>query len=297
MIISSRVGGYSMVKIIKGIVYIYFITFFITVLSADQGPLPLYYWHEKKMKYINFGDYLGLKILERMVNTAVRVYDKDRDKDRKLLGLGSILTYARDNDVVWGTGINGKWLELKNYKFTHLDVRAVRGPLTREFLMNNFGIAVPEVYGDPALLVPYLFPEFKKKKKPSRDYIVIPAYNEVDCFDQDDEHVVSPCESWDMVITKILDSKFVISSSLHGIIIAEAYGIPARLLYPRKEALFKYRDYYFGTGRFDFAVAYSVEEALHMGGEKPLVYDIRPLYNAFPFEFWSCQLFEKGDTK
>ena len=67
------------------------------------------------------------------MQTSVRVYDKDVDKDRKLLALGSILTYARNNDVVWGSAVNGKWLDLKHYKFTTLDVRAVRGPLTREF--------------------------------------------------------------------------------------------------------------------------------------------------------------------
>jgi len=257
--------------------------------AVRQKGLPLYYWHEKSWgEKRNFGDYLSLKIVERIVQTSVRVYDKDVDKDRKLLALGSILTYARNNDVVWGSAVNGKWLDLKHYKFTTLDVRAVRGPLTREFLMRNFDIECPEVYGDPALLVPYLFPEFKKSENPTCDYVIIPAYNEITSFAGiENECIVLPTDPWDVVIKKILNSKFVISSSLHGIVIAEAYGIPARLLYPQKESMFKYRDYYFGTNRFNFEVAYSIEEALRMGGEKPMRCDIQKLYEAFPFEFWS----------
>ena len=76
------------------------------------------------------------------------------------------------------------------------------------------------------------------------------------------KNVVYPTQPWYEVIEKILDSKFVISSSLHGIIIAEAFGIPARLLkITDKEPLFKYADYYYGTGRFDFQAATSVAQA------------------------------------
>jgi pyruvyltransferase len=256
--------------------------------------LPLYYWNEQwhGRVFTNFGDYLSLKLVERIVGCPVRVYKKTPKKyEKKLLAIGSIFYFANDQDVIWGTGVSGKRLSRKDYKFNQLDVRAVRGPLTRAFLMHQFQIDCPEIYGDPALLFPYFFPEFKRKEKPSRDYIIIPHYSEEDLFPKEEwENVVFSTEPWNEVIEKILDSRFVISSSLHGIIIAEAYGIPARVLRvlenPHIEPLFKYQDYYLGTNRPNFRCATSVDEALEMGGEPPFECDLKKLYEAFPFDHW-----------
>lgn len=248
--------------------------------------MPLYYWQEK---FTNFGDYLSLKLVERIVHGPVEVYQKQTlKKEQKLLAIGSILTFAAQGDIVWGSGANGKWLGLVNYKFTDLDVRAVRGPLTRYFLMQNFNITCPEIYGDPALLMPYFFPELKPAKNPSHDYLIIPHYTEQmlfprECYD----NMVYPTDPWDKVVEKILDSKFVISSSLHGVIVAEAFGIPARLLrITETEHIFKFIDYYLGTGRPNFQPARSLAEALKLGGEKPVQCDVLKLYQAFPFEYW-----------
>lgn len=224
-----------------------------------------------------------------MVGGPVRVYKKgSRIKEKKLLAIGSLLFFANDGDVLWGTGTNGKKPDKKDYKFTHLDVRAIRGPLTRAFLMNTFQIDCPEIYGDPGLLFPFLFPEFKKKENPAYDYIIIPHYSEEDQFLKDEwKNVVYTTEPWDQVVEKILDSRFVISSSLHGIIIAEAYGIPARLLkISHEEPMFKYQDYYLGTNRPRFQYATTVDEALEMGGEPPFECDLQKLYDAFPFDYW-----------
>lgn len=249
--------------------------------------LPLFYWRDPKL--VNFGDYLSLKLVERIVKKPIRVYEGDLGKERKLLAIGSILSFATDWDIVWGAGINGKLLQKKDYLFHHLNVRAVRGPLTREFLLRHFNIRSPEIYGDPGLLFPYFFPEFKRSASPHYPYIVIPHYSEIHLFPKEgNPHVVYPSDPWDEVIRKILDSQFVISSSLHGIVIAEAYGIPARLLrITDHEPLFKYKDYYLGTHRPYFQYAHSVDEALKMGGEPPFDCDLNKLYQAFPFEFWS----------
>jgi pyruvyltransferase len=259
------------------------------------AELPLYYYREPELQ--NFGDYVSLKIVERMVNGFVRTYQKNR-AEQKILGLGSILYFAAENDVVWGSGINGKRLDKKDYSFKNLDVRAVRGPLTRQYLMENFQIEVPEVYGDPALLFPYLFPEYKKKKNPSIDTLIIVHYKDTHHFprNKEDHHIVYATDPWDQIILKIIDSKFVVATSMHGVIIAEAYGIPARYLRVSEiEPWFKFVDYYYGTNRPYFQYATSLEEALEMGGEQPYNCDIEKLYNAFPFEFWPNYPIQKPD--
>ncbi len=134
------------------------------------------------------------------------------------------------------------------------------------------------------LLYCSFFPEFKKN--PTRDFIVIPHLSEEKYFSKN-ENIVFPSEPWEQVMEKILGSKFVISSSLHGIVVAEAYGIPARLLrLTDNEPMFKYYDYYLGTGRKEFRCARSISEALEMGGEVLPELDIKPIINAFPWELF-----------
>lgn len=268
--------------------------FLLTSYTEEPLPvkeLPLFYWNEKWQGriFVNFGDYISLKLVERIIGGPVRAYIKgQKNIEKKLLATGSIISFAVDHDIVWGSGINGKLLKVKDYKFKTLDIRSVRGPLTRDFLMQHFQAECPEIYGDPALLVPWFFPEFTKKEKPSYDYTIIPHYSEEHLFPKDEwDNVVFSTDPWDKVIERILDSRFVISSSLHGIIIAEAYGIPARLLrMTSNEPIFKYQDYYSGTGRPLFSYATTINEALEMGGEPPFQCDLEKIYRAFPFEHW-----------
>ncbi len=265
-------------------------------VSVFERGIPLYYWDARtSYDFTNFGDVLSEKIVERIVGhpiatTLNKSLLTERGK-RKLLALGSIVHMAEDNDVIWCSGINGKHPDRtdKNfYRFTYLDVRAVRGPLTRQFLM-DMGIGCPEVYGDPALLFPKLFPEFKKSENPSKEYIIIPHYSDEHLF-INHPNMVTVKKDWSKVVRNVLDSKFVIASSLHGLIIAEAFGIPARYLkVSNTEPIFKYADYYYGTKRYNFKYATTIEEALEMGGEPLPECDLDKLLQSFPFE-----LFPKG---
>ncbi len=264
-----------------------------TDVSVYERGIPLYYWDARTWQdFTNFGDILSEKIVERIVGHRVATtLNKSLLTEcgkRKLLALGSIVHMAEDNDVIWCSGINGKHpdrTDKKFYRFTQLDVRAVRGPLTRQFLM-DMGIDCPEIYGDPALLLPNLFPEFKKSENPSREYIIIPHYSDEYLF-INHPNMVTVKEDWDEVIRRVLDSKFVIATSLHGVIVAEAFGIPTRYLkVSDAEPLFKYTDYYYGTNRYNFKYATTVEEALRMGGEPLPECDLDKLLQSFPFELF-----------
>src|SRR5580700_4234057 len=78
-------------------------------LNHREG-LPLYYWNEqwKGRIFENFGDILSKKLVERIIGAPVRIYNLNQKPEKKLLASGSLLYFARDNDILWGTGFNAK---------------------------------------------------------------------------------------------------------------------------------------------------------------------------------------------
>lgn len=235
----------------------------------------------------NFGDLLGPVIVEKMLAAAGQ--EASNAPARRLLTVGSILRLARQGDTVWGSGVNGKSLD-GTYEFTRLDVRAVRGPLTAEFLRRR-GIYVPEVYGDPALLVGHCWSRAELAAgRHHRKLVVIPNFNDFPSFEQHGHDVVNPRSPLFDVLGAIAASDFVVGSSLHAIVVAESLGIPARLISSQAEPIFKYRDYYLGSGRTDCLPARDVNQALEMGGETPPSWDAEALRAAFPYDLWTQPL-------
>lgn len=255
---------------------------FILLTSFSEfcySDYPMFWW--KSSEGVNFGDDLSRVIVEKILDHEV-TYQPLSSHKKNLLAAGSILHYAKNKDVIWGSGFRENPL-LEN-RFDHLDVRAVRGPRTREFLL-QMGINCPEVYGDPAILMGHLFSEFKKEE-PIYDYIIIPNIGEIHCF-IGYKNVVLPTSPWDEIVKMMMQSKLVISSSLHGIIVAESFGVQARLLKMTWiEPLLKYQDYYESTGRPNFKYATSVQEALKMQGEEAGYIDIEPLIKSFPWDYF-----------
>jgi pyruvyltransferase len=227
----------------------------------------------------NFGDLLGPEVVDRLAPDSFAPPGSPR-----LLTVGSILHFAADSDVVWGSGVNGK-VPTTDFRANRLDVRAVRGPLTAEFLQAR-GIEVPEVFGDPGLLAPALLgvgrsetPRIAVTHLPNLHDA--PAWRKLPGF-------LSPTTDPRRVFEAIGQSRLVISSSLHGLVIADALGVPVSLVRPRKESLFKYQDYLEGTGRSLGHVSDDVSEALRHRLE-PLQWDSEPLVAAFPRDIWVPQ--------
>ncbi|WP_221585424.1 polysaccharide pyruvyl transferase family protein [Microbacterium sp. G2-8] len=223
----------------------------------------------------NFGDEIG-----PMLVRALRGESVARGAGR-LLSVGSILHFARAGDVVWGAGINGKVRQRIQYP---LDVRSVRGPLTRSVLL-GFGIPVPETYGDPALLFPRLFPDIVPSEQGG--VVTVPNLNELGRVAGDG--VVSPLADPRQIAARIAGADFVVASSLHALVLADAYGVPSRPLVPEAEHPFKYLDYYAGTGRPGIAFARSVEEAIALGPVAAPDVDLDRLAGAFPADLWAAE--------
>lgn len=264
---------------------------------VETGSLALYHWLPGSNAGLrNFGDDISPLIVARLLARHGRpdVDVVQAEKGRaKLLAVGSVLQYARDGDVVWGSGINGKsWPRLLTAE-TRLDVRSVRGPLTEEALVRS-GIACPSIHGDPGLLVPELFAgEIAARAKavksiPSAAVVYMPNLND-ERFGNEDAarrdrrvHYVSPSDDPFRVAAIISQAALVIGSSLHALVFADALGVPCRPVLSRFEPLFKYLDYFEGTGRTNVRFSHDIDEALLARDLPPPRLDRKAVLDAFP---------------
>lgn len=129
-------------------------------------------------------------------------------------------------------------------------VLAVRGPLTSRRL-NELGYDCPTVYGDPAILLP-LFYESKPLYRTHKPIGIIPHFVDKDIWTkQEDMLVIDPTQPLEKVVDEISSCRITFSSSLHGIIVSHAYGIPCvwiRSKNPIRGDDSKFDDYFLLTG-------------------------------------------------
>lgn len=229
----------------------------------------------------NFGDLMGPWIIQRIKNNLK--LGREISAEQRLLSVGSVIpALMKGQDIVWGSGIHGNFLPIEEAQT--LDVRAVRGPLTAKIL-RDMGNDVPNVYGDPALLVPHLWSDSELGiRRRTGGTVIVPNYHDVATAPRNS---LDPRGSLLERIRKIASANRVIASSLHGIIIAEAYGVPAVLVASSRERTFKYEDYYEGTGRRLPAVARDWRLAGDTAPASPIAnWDSTALLNAFPSDLW-----------
>lgn len=188
----------------------------------------------------NFGDALSPIILEWISGCSVqRVGPRVHGK---VVAVGSNHTHIRSGDLVWGAGAM-RDVAIRIPPTTH--VLAVRGPLTAERLV---GVET-KVFGDPASLLPTFHPPSTKKQGIG----VIPHYVDWHRIPPSDRYIkIDVTAHWKSVVDSITSCEQVISSSLHGVIVAESYGIPATWISLSDHVIgarLKFNDYYLGTGR------------------------------------------------
>jgi pyruvyltransferase len=205
------------------------------------------YWFNK---VFNFGDQLNPYLIPKLFNVNVRWVDSTVRKN-KTLAIGSILARADSSAQVWGSG----FISATSKVIGRPNILAVRGPLTRRLLVSQ-GISCPQIYGDPALLLPSVYsPKITKKFKVG----IIPHY--VDYKSAFIESVRSDGgvkiiniqnKNVEQVVTEIASCEILLSSSLHGLIVADAYGIPNMWIKISNGVVggnFKFNDYFASVGR------------------------------------------------
>lgn len=259
--------------------------------SHRRRDAELVFSWQPKAGGINVGDHLATVIAAEMLKHRDKQIGDKRDHGSRLLTVGSVLHFARDGDCVWGAGVNGK-IRPEQHRFKSLDVRAVRGPLTQRFLEER-GIACPAVFGDPALLMPLFFnADLLGVGQTRRDFVVVPhLHDDPRRYEAYGDRVVSPSWHPARFAAALIGAGRVVSSSLHGIVIAESYGIPAvRLDSGGTEPGFKYDDYCAGTDRDRLATGRSIEECLDLApSEPPAIERIQQrLLRTFPYDLWEA---------
>jgi pyruvyltransferase len=253
--------------------------------NFKQNKVNVYYWSPKWFKE-NIGDYLNVLITNELLKRKGLNPNKAMAHTKMLYGIGSILHIVEDNSTIWGSGVNGM-CDTESIKDKKLDIRLIRGKLTHKYLTDR-GHVCPENYGDPGLLVSKLFPQFSTVNK-KHDAIVIPNLFDYSLLKGNCKLpiVLPTVYRWQTFFEQLNQAKFVIASSLHGIIMAESYGIPAIYLKLNKseEIDFKFRDYYSGTERDNMKIAHSIEEAMDLGGSE--IPEISSgIEESFPYELW-----------
>ncbi|MAP37782.1 MAG: polysaccharide biosynthesis protein GumL [Chloroflexi bacterium] len=256
------------------------------VKQALHQQTKNYFWNPKS-GLPNIGDYLAFETVNFVLNLK-DLHPLDISSG-KILSIGSVLHFANDGDTVWGTGRNGK-ISPEKHVFSSLDVRSVRGPRTKDYLEKK-GITVPEIFGDPGILAPLIYPKAQLNTVyagDTQDVLIVPQLNDdLSIYSEYKNQLVSPRQLPGNFLGRLTKAKKVIASSLHGLILAEAYGIPAVYYSSGSgENIFKYHDYYEGTGRTEFAVGTSIEECMEL--ETSPIPNLRAkqtdLLSSFPFD-------------
>lgn len=251
------------------------------IMQANCSPLRLYAGVGVK----NFGDELSPYLIQKLTNCTIELTATD-DKN-KLVAIGSAIN--RDTlytlSTFWGTGVKTDYESLSCPKFRMFPINrairilkgpiyfkqnrfyALRGPLSYEILINKAGVEpskISKVYSDPAIILPYVY---QPKPLPQRYSIgiILHHYQPGDVLKKliEDKYSLKVkfisifregTQELESGIDEICSCDCIASTSLHGIILAHAYGVPALFMQDvlrpvDNGSTFKFYDYFKGTNQ------------------------------------------------
>ncbi|WP_352287856.1 polysaccharide pyruvyl transferase family protein [Psychrobacter sp. GW64-MNA-CIBAN-0177] len=213
-----------------------------------KGLIPVYYWDGEP----NFGDLIGPYLVSKITGTPV--LNIKNLKHPGIMTVGSIIQMIDRKDmVIWGSGLMYKLkdTQINSFKDNAPYILSVRGQESAQHLIDS-GISVPDqkFYGDPALILPLFYtPSIRGSKKIG----ICPHYIHKPYFlksltGKDNLRIINVQNDVETVVDEIASSAVCISTSLHGLIIAQAYGIPWVWLEVCDKSLsggdFKFKDFF-----------------------------------------------------
>jgi pyruvyltransferase len=133
------------------------------------------------------------------------------------------------------------------------------------------------------------------------EYTLVPNLNDEKNW-TDLPGVISPRRPLSQIIEHVRQSEFVIASSLHAIVLADAFCIPSVLVASENEPRLKYDDYFNGTQRDSYRVVETVEQGIEearrmiaAGTTESIDLERiqRGLYESFPADVWGAPMIKK----
>ncbi|MDQ1086639.1 polysaccharide pyruvyl transferase family protein [Siphonobacter sp. SORGH_AS_1065] len=244
--------------------------------------VKVFWWR----KIDNFGDLLNPYLVEKLGKCKVQYYsivpkyqalknivksiilfkkinpdaiDSFRSFGENLLIIGSVLGRANRKTLVWGAGFMSETETCVAKK-----ILAVRGKETAR-KVKELGFKGIPVLGDPALLLPIIY---ERKKNSIYKIGIIPHWTEYEEFNEkySGQYKVINLISKDIegVIDEITSCEYILSSSLHGVIVGHAYNIPSIWVqegFIHEDASFKFNDY-FSSVNIPYYKGYKIDEVL-----------------------------------
>ncbi|MBH8611567.1 polysaccharide pyruvyl transferase family protein [Pseudomonas mohnii] len=197
----------------------------------------------------NFGDYLSPLVVEMLAKKTV-VYAPIQKAE--LMAIGSIMNREQKARRfmmprrlhVWGAGTDSPDCSFSGRHYYH----AVRGFKTREQITSLKG---DPALGDPGLLANHWW---DGRPRPQKRFKVgiIPHYVDHDnqvvrqLSEMPGVNVINVFWPVEQVLKSIQECEFIISSSMHGLIVADSFGVPNRRVKfsEGKISDYKFVDYY-----------------------------------------------------
>lgn len=214
----------------------------------SRKPIRMYWSNGLKQGRKNFGDWIGPSLVRLLSGRDV---EHCGPSSAELLTVGSILQkldnrFWKKRVHVWGSG----FIEAPEVSLGRHHFHAVRGHQTLARLTLS---GTSPALGDPGLLSHLLLPEWSDIPKVNRVGLV-PHYK--DKLDADVQAlaarlpgccVIDVLDEPVNVLRQIAACQTIVSSSLHGLVVADAFRIPSQWLKCGDRVRgedFKFRDYY-----------------------------------------------------
>lgn len=214
-----------------------------------KNLIPIKYFSKRP----NVGDALNVYMIEKI--SGKKALEINSGWIPHLLGIGSIMHFASKKSIAWGTGVIEPSQLPSASILTSMHFSAIRGSKTKELLEQKLGRHLNCAMGDPGVLMPFYYtPSFKKKHALG----VVPHYVDKqdagfkDFISMTDAKVIDVELPVEEFLDQLAECEVIISSSLHGLILSDAYSIPNIWVRFSDRLIggdFKFLDYYSTTDK------------------------------------------------